>query len=82
MPPPRSLEDEMSPEPWFHVAENDVFPEEFGHFLGLSAELRAAFEARHADLLDVDFWRNMQACLRAGELIHILPYRDAQRLRH
>jgi isocitrate dehydrogenase kinase/phosphatase len=63
------------------VAEGDVFPEEFGHFLGLSDELRQVFMEYHADLLEVDFWRGMQRCIEQGELVHILPYREDQRLR-
>src|SRR5690606_6879806 len=33
IPPPRYPEDEMSAEPWYSVAPNDVFPEEFPRFL-------------------------------------------------
>ena len=32
LPPPERYEDSMA-EPWFHVKSNDIFPEEFAHFL-------------------------------------------------
>jgi isocitrate dehydrogenase kinase/phosphatase len=33
IPLPRNEEDEMSAEPWYPIAKNDVFPEQFGTFL-------------------------------------------------
>jgi isocitrate dehydrogenase kinase/phosphatase len=64
----------MAAEPWFAVGEADVFPEEFRPYLGLSGPLEAEFMAHHADLFDIDFWRQTQARIRSGERIHIFPY--------
>ena len=33
IPPARYPEDELASEPWYSVALNDVFPEEFRYFL-------------------------------------------------
>ncbi|WP_268602303.1 isocitrate dehydrogenase kinase/phosphatase-domain containing protein, partial [Escherichia coli] len=33
IPPPRYPEDELACEPWYSIAPNDVFQEEFRHFL-------------------------------------------------
>ena len=60
--------DELSSEPWFYVDENDVFPEEFRNFLGLSEPLREVFMEHHADLFDVEYWRRAQQAINAGEL--------------
>ena len=79
-PPSRRYEDEMAAEPWFTVGEADVFPEEFRPYLGLSGPLETEFMAHHADLFDVDFWRQTQARIRSGEWIHIFPYADGLRL--
>jgi isocitrate dehydrogenase kinase/phosphatase len=68
-------------EPSFYVGPNDVFPEEFLPFLGLSPELRVPFLEAHADLLSARFWRDMQARVRAGEIMDIFPYDRARRLR-
>jgi isocitrate dehydrogenase kinase/phosphatase len=81
MPLPRSLDDELSLEPWFHVAENDVFPEEFLTFLGLTGELREIFAAAHGDLLAPEFWTATQEEHRAGGLPDIWPYLPSRRLR-
>jgi isocitrate dehydrogenase kinase/phosphatase len=74
LPSPRDPDDEMSAEPWFHVGEHDVFPEEFLPFLGLRGELRRIFLDAHGELLTAAFWRKLQARHRAGEVLDVLPY--------
>jgi isocitrate dehydrogenase kinase/phosphatase len=71
---------EMSAEPWFSVGERDVFPQEFRSFFVLPGALGEAFLERHADLLDVEFWRRMQARQNQGEVLEVLPYRGERRL--
>jgi isocitrate dehydrogenase kinase/phosphatase len=79
IPRARGIDEEMSDEPWFYVAENDVFPEEFGAFMLPPGELRDAFMAQHADLLTVEFWRRMQERHRAGEVMDFFPYPQSRR---
>jgi isocitrate dehydrogenase kinase/phosphatase len=79
MPTARTDEEELSSEPWFAVGEQDIFPEEFVHFLGLGGELRQAFLGRHADLFTVPFWQELQRRLREGEIFHIFPYAGRRR---
>jgi isocitrate dehydrogenase kinase/phosphatase len=75
-------DEEMSAEPWYHVGESDVFPEEFRPFLVPPAgPLRDAFLAAHADLLTVEFWQGVQERLRAGEMFDFYPYPASRRLR-
>lgn len=81
IPQARSFEDEFAAEPWFHVDVQDVFPQEFASFIGLSGGLRETFMAHHGDLCDVEFWRQMQGRQRAGEIVDIFPYRPSIRLR-
>ncbi len=81
LPQSRRYEDELSEEPWFTVGENDVFPEEFSAFLGLSSELRQVFLEYHGDLLEPEFWRQTQEQLRSGTWTHIRPYGQTQQLR-
>jgi isocitrate dehydrogenase kinase/phosphatase len=69
-----SYEDELAAEPWYFVSHNDIFPEEFEHFLGLTGDLKEAFMAHHKDLLSVDFWRRTQEQIEAGVPIHVFPY--------
>jgi isocitrate dehydrogenase kinase/phosphatase len=81
MPEPRDDYDEMSSEPFFHVGENDVFPEEFLPFLLPAGPLRRVFVEHHSDILDVAFWKRMQERQAAHELIDFFPYPAERRLR-
>ena len=80
IPAPASLEDEFAAEPWFYVAEQDVFPEEFKAFLVPPGSLREVFLAQHRDLLDLDFWQGVQRQLAQGEVVDVFPYRRDARL--
>ncbi len=74
MPAATTHEDEFSAEPWFSVGPNDVFPQEWAAFFGLTDELMQAFVGAHAPLLTAAWWRQMQARLQAGEIFDLLPY--------
>ncbi|MBK9050426.1 MAG: bifunctional isocitrate dehydrogenase kinase/phosphatase [Chloroflexi bacterium] len=80
-PASHSYDDELADEPWFHIGENDVFPQEFLRFMGLPLILQDIFVNKHGDLLDVAYWHDIQTRLESGELISIIPYTDNQRLR-
>lgn len=80
MPQPTTIEQEMAAEPWYSVRENDIFPEEFSKFLGIPEPGWTAFQKEHGDLFDPDFWRGIQAKLRAGEIPELLPYKASSRL--
>jgi isocitrate dehydrogenase kinase/phosphatase len=80
MPVARDLEEEMAAEPWYYVGPDDVFPEEFLTFMGLSAGMREAFVAAHGEVLTAEFWTRLQALHRSGEVVDIFPYRAARRL--
>jgi len=73
-------DDEMSADPWFYVAPNDIFPEEFIKFFGLRPDLRELFIRAHGDLLGADFWTRLQERHRAGEIMDIFPYKQSKRL--
>lgn len=75
IPLPRYPEQEYSGEPWYTAAENDVFPEEFKAFMVPAGRLRKAFMAQHADLIDVKFWKEMQALHKKGQMADFFPYR-------
>jgi len=67
-------EDDMRADAWFYVGENDVFPETFINFLGFDAHLKQVFLEAHAEVLTADWWRSIQARLREGDLLEVLPY--------
>jgi len=80
--PTASGDEETSGEPWFYVGENDVFPEEWLPFLGLSGRIREVFLQAHGALVTGRFWRGMQERIREGAIVDIYPYREEQRLVH
>jgi isocitrate dehydrogenase kinase/phosphatase len=81
IPKAMTEEDELAAEPWFHVGEHDVFPEEFRAFLVPPGRLRDAFLAAHGDLLEVEFWQKVQQRLEQGEVFDVYPYRRSELLR-
>ena len=79
IPPPRYPEDEMAAEPWYSVAPNDVFPEEFPRFLFVDLAQRKLFAKLHGDLYDADYWKSLQDVIRAGKVLDVFPYRRGER---
>ncbi len=79
IPPAPNEEAEMSGEPWYSVGRNDVFPEEFAHFLLTVPNIRAAFMRHHADLLEVGFWQQAQEDIRNGSIRDFFPYPETLR---
>ena len=80
IPDTGNYDDEISAEPWFGVGPNDIFPEEFINFLGLSPPLRKLFVEHHGDLLDADYWNRIKQQIVAGRLFHVPPYAESKRL--
>ena len=74
VPQAQNEEDEMRAEAWFHVNENDVFPETFMQFLGFDPQLKEAFLKVHGEIMRADWWRGIQARLTEGEVLEVLPY--------
>jgi isocitrate dehydrogenase kinase/phosphatase len=80
IPQATTMDEEFAAEPWFHVGELDIFPEEFRAFLVPPGRLRNAFLEAHDDLLEVGFWQAVQRRLAAGEVVDVFPYRREARL--
>jgi isocitrate dehydrogenase kinase/phosphatase len=82
MPQTEHYEDEIAAQPWFSVAENDIFPEEFERFLWFPEPLRTVMHEAHSELFTVDFWQRMQRRNQRGEILDIYPYPQEDRLPH
>ncbi|GGC86248.1 bifunctional isocitrate dehydrogenase kinase/phosphatase [Undibacterium terreum] len=74
IPAPRNEEDEMAAEPWYPVAKNDVFPEQFGTFLLGNTKVRQYFMKHHADLLTADYWQGRKQRILDGHIEDVFPY--------
>ena len=80
-PPPAPYpEAELAAEPHYHVGADDVFPHEWRGLLGPPAPYRDAFLEAHAEIFDVNWWRDMQERQRAGEMVDFYPYDEERRL--
>ena len=80
IPAPRNEEDEMASEPWYHVAKNDVFPEQFSVFLLGNPRVRECFMKYHADLLTADYWQQRKDRIKEGQVEDVFPYPQAPAL--
>lgn len=79
IPPSRYPEDELASEPWYSVAENDVFPEEFRYFLCCDKQVCHYFEAQHRDLLSPEYWQQQQQRIKQGYIEDVYAYPQSKR---
>jgi len=79
IPEPRNELDEFAERPWYPVAENDIFPEEFRLFFTGNPAARKAFESLHADLYDYRYWQKLQQDINDGIIADTFPYRSGKR---
>jgi isocitrate dehydrogenase kinase/phosphatase len=79
IPDARTPEDELAAEPWYPVAQNDVFPEEFGPFLLSGGKITDRFLQQHGDLLTPEYWNSVKERIRAGLIEDVFPYPDSAR---
>ena len=64
----------MAAEPWYHVAKNDVFPEQFAPFLLGNRKVRTFFMKYHADLLTAEYWQTHKQRILDGYVEDVFPY--------
>ncbi|WP_338501867.1 bifunctional isocitrate dehydrogenase kinase/phosphatase [Erwinia aphidicola] len=79
IPPPRYPEDELSHEPWYSVSPEDVFPEEFRHYLCADPAIGRLFDEMHSELFRAGYWRELQQRIRNGHIGDVFAYRRRQR---
>jgi len=75
IPEPQTYEQEMASEPWYTIAPEDVFPEEFATFLFPSKQIRQEFAQIHGDLFEADYWKGLQERIREGQMMEFFPYK-------
>lgn len=56
------------------VAPNDVFPEQFEHFIVGKKHLKDCLKELHGDLMTPEYWRQLQAVCKEGKTINFTPY--------
>ena len=81
IPEPLYPEQELSAEPWYSVAANDIFPEEFPVFLFPDVTVRKLFNQLHGDLFTAQYWRSVQQQIIEGQVMDVFPYRRCRRFK-
>jgi len=81
IPAPKNNQELMSAEPWYSVAPNDIFPEEFSRFLLGNDLVKKFFMKYHADLLDADYWIQKQENIKQGIFEDVYPYPQKFRMK-
>jgi isocitrate dehydrogenase kinase/phosphatase len=61
------------------VSPEDVFPEQFEHFIVGKKHLKTILKELHPDLMTSEFWRNAQKKAALGEVQHFSPYSQGKR---
>ena len=79
IPEPQTEEQEMASQPWYDVADNDIFPEEFALFFAGNRRAREVFSTLHPDLYTVNFWQSLQQQVRRGMFGDVFPYQQKYR---
>jgi len=82
IPSPRFPEDELASEPWYSIAENDVFPEEFRYFLCTDPRIRSVLENLHGDIFIPDYWQGLQQRILKGYVEDVYAYKQSQRFQN
>ena len=80
-PKAETYEQIYAPEPWYSIAKNDVFPEDFKRWMIGRADIKEEFIQYHESLFDPAYWRQIQNRIASGELIHAFPYPEEIRFR-
>ena len=79
VPEPANPEQEMAAEPWYTVAPNDVFPQEFRRFLFGKPQVKQMFLEMHGELFDPEYWQGLQRAIIEGKVMDVFPYRRKKR---
>lgn len=79
VPEPENPEQEMAAEPWYTVASNDVFPQEFRRFLFGKPHVKQMFQDMHGELFDPEYWKGLQRAIAEGKVMDVFPYRRKKR---
>ena len=74
VPEARNDEDEMADEPWYSVARNDVFPEEWKTFLLGDPTIRKTMLELHPEIFEAWFWQGLKERIESGYIEDVFPY--------
>ncbi|MEG3766523.1 bifunctional isocitrate dehydrogenase kinase/phosphatase [Alteromonas sp. 14N.309.X.WAT.G.H12] len=61
------------------VAPNDVFPEQFEHFIVGKKQFKDILKELHGDLMTPEYWKSVQHIAAKGEITDFTPYNPDKR---
>ena len=61
------------------VAPDDVFPEQFEHFIVGKKRFKEMLKSLHSDIMTPEYWRNVQQITARGDVQNFTPYNPAVR---
>ena len=80
-PKPETYEQIYASAPWYDIAPNDVFPEDFKRFMIGREDVKQHFWEYHKNMFNPDYWKGIQEKIKKGELLHAFPYPKEIRFR-
>jgi isocitrate dehydrogenase kinase/phosphatase len=80
LPSATTDDEDMHHGAWYHVDANDVFPEQFPRFLGLTPTQQEALMQAHGEIFDVRWWLDLQEALAKDVAHEVPPYPELLRL--
>lgn len=63
------------------VGPQDVFPQQFEHFIVGKKQLKDIFRELHSEIFDPNYWREIQEKTARGDIYHAAPYPEEQRFK-
>jgi isocitrate dehydrogenase kinase/phosphatase len=80
-PKPETYEQIYSPEPWYDIAQNDVFPQDFKRFMIGRPDVKNHFFDFHSELFNPIHWKMIQENINSGQGVHAFSYPKKIRFR-
>ncbi|MCL6260592.1 bifunctional isocitrate dehydrogenase kinase/phosphatase [Aquiflexum sp. TKW24L] len=80
-PKPETFEQIYASSPWYDIAQNDVFPQDFKHFMIGRPDVKNHFFDFHNELFNPEHWKMIQEKINSGAGIHAFSYPQKIRFR-
>ncbi|MCR9014791.1 bifunctional isocitrate dehydrogenase kinase/phosphatase [Aquiflexum gelatinilyticum] len=80
-PKPETFEQIYASTPWYNIAPNDVFPQDFKRFMIGRKDVKNYFFDYHTDLFNPENWKKIQEKIISGSGIHAFSYPQKIRFR-
>lgn len=80
-PKPETYEEIYASSPWYDIAQNDVFPQDFKRFMIGRTDVKNYFFDFHTELFNPVHWKLIQEKIKSGQGVHAFSYPQKIRFR-